>query len=274
LSAIVAALIVVCETVGATEPAATIENAAIRATLTVLLSKGQWRLRVDARVDGRWCDTATLAIAGTFSSEELNRIHRKRLGTYYPLQKAMPKSIRRTASASEQQLSFRLVRADLWLDVQLNLRKDMPFLWIHSPAASRPELLPETTLRFAEPVFFMLADSRGTPMKRRKWQARDHRNRSLTVACEQYMAPWSREMDIVPMILWPRDSERRRAYWARGGLGTVYLQTPYVLAVDSESYERTAHSVQHRAVGFRSLLPELQRIGAGKGISPSKENAP
>ena len=238
-------------------PAAVITNADIRATLDVRPSTGQWSLTVDARVGDRWRQAATVGIGGVLEDEALRNEYRRRFKTYYPLQSAMPQGVQCVAEQGLQQLAFRLVRDDLWLDIRLSLRGDAPFLLIEAPAASRPELRPETSVRFHSPVRFLTADADSAPLRRREWAARDFRERSLQVTWQRYMAPWAGESEFVPLVLCPPDSPSRHAHWARGGLSTVYLETPYALAFDAAAYERTAHSVSHRAAGFHGQLKQV-----------------
>ena len=250
-------LLVVLAVTSRAEPAAVLKNAEIRATLDVRPSATQWSLTVDVRVGERWRKAATVGIGGVFEDEALRNAYRQRFKTYYPLQSAMPRNVQRTLVHGREQLAFRLVRDDLWLDVQLSLVEDAPFLLLEAPAASRPELRPETSIRFHIPVRFLVADADKASVRRREWTARDYRERSLHVTWKRYMAPWAGESEFVPLVLCPPDDAPRRAHWGRGGLSAVHLDAPYALAFDTAAYERTAHSVSHRAVGYHSQLKQV-----------------
>jgi len=242
----------------ADEPAARIENAQLRVTLTVTPSHAQWALRTYARAGGEWTETTRIGFGGMMATAALRDEYRTRFQTYYPLGKAMPTEIQTERTRLGNTLRFRLAHEDLWLDVRIGLLRDLPMLFVEAPAASRPELLPEGSVRFHEPVYHLLADSHEGPLFRREWNARDFRERGLTVRCATYMAVWGTATAVVPIVIWPSGDRARRAHWPRGGLTAVHLRPPYVLAFDAEPYPRTAHSVQHRAIGLAGVIDRIQ----------------
>lgn len=237
-----------------------LENSELRVDLRIAATVNHWSLTVHARTGDRWVKTVNIGVNGVFEDKALQGEYRRRLGTYYPLQKAMPKNVRRTSSASADTLAFRLAIEDLWLDLVLRLPHNRPILAVDVSGVSRPELIPQTGVRFAEPVFFLVSDADDEPMRRREWQARDYRERSLRFVCKRYMVPWAPEQTVVPMVLRLPGSDPLQAFWGRGGLTTLLVEPPYGLAFDTARYPRTAHSVQHRAIGFYGLVEPLRPL--------------
>lgn len=231
-----------------------IDNGLVRVNLSLSPSTQHWVLFVAVPEGDNWRDVIRLGVGGKIQDAEKASEYRTRLGTYYPLQKAMPESIRRTVTPAGATLTFRLAREDVWLDLRLHVRQGLPFIFVESPAVSVPELVPETAVQFLGPVEFLVHDDAGEPLRRRILEARNYREQGLWPRNRQYLAVGGAEMPATMMILWLPASGMHRTQWGRGGLRNALPHTPYVLAVDTATFERDPHTVQHRAVGWVSRL--------------------
>ena len=230
-----------------------IENTAVRVELRTNASSRWWGLFCSTRDGDGWRQVSQSRMVGNLTPKERVQAYRRRWGVYYVFDHLLPSDVRTKMAAGSATMSFRLVREQLWMDWRVTVLGQEPLVLFECTGQSDPGLVPHTCQLFAEPMTYLVADRSGRPWEAREIAARENRGRYVHAHSDWYVAAFRPGNELTFFILWPEEKRRRRLMFSPNGFQSAWLDCPYVLCVERSEYSKDAHTLQHRAIGWRSV---------------------
>jgi hypothetical protein len=256
-----------------------IRNRQVRVSLTMTREPNlTWAITGE-----RW-DVSTHAWAKTFSGSLVGDFRgpdaaarRERYHCYYPFQRVTEPGqpdlavdqLQTTVADGSAALAFRIAKQDLWCRARVRILLDTPLLQFESLETSHPDLHPHWTLNLAadQPLLRLVADRPGMPAVPYEIEAKNVESRLVNLTAQRYCAAYRPDADRFFLFVWPAGPEKPAPHgmlWPKaGGLGSVYLDAPFVFLAENMACDKELHTIAHLAEGARSqalgiLLPEAK----------------
>lgn len=196
-------------------------------------------------------------MAGTTTSKELTKSLRDKWGTYYLFQNDIPSNIRTWIEKGSAKMTFRMEREELWIDTEVTILKNSPFVLIEQKGQSREELVGQYQVYLSQKNIFIVHDHYGGEGTVEK-AGKDFRDRNAHVYFQKYSFAYNLDEEKIYgfFATTPRLS-KQQIMFTHAPWGSAYINPPFVLYGELLSGQKDAATVSHYAEGLYGELHNL-----------------